>query len=250
MSRALSVAILVPWRDKGDLWRRHNLDVVLNHILGAPSTRFHRTELYVSSDGREGSAPFNRSAAYNEGIRLHPDVDVFVFHEADMLIDHTQLHQAVQAATAQRGLVVPFDTYNYLTCEDTERVHVRQADPSACEPEYVMANGRSNGAVNVVSAATMAAVGQWDETFEGWGFDDRAMATAFEIATGNPTRYISGLGVHLWHMPGWSTESRFHGGAADVPPHEHAATLANERRYRQYCNARTPERIRELTAGA
>jgi hypothetical protein len=238
-----TAVIVVPWRDKGDPWRRRNLDVVFAHLRGMLIG-----EVALVEDGRRGSAPFNRSAAYNRGVRCYPDADVFVFCEADMLIARHQLRTAISIAAEAPGLVVPFDTYHYLSQADTARIHTGQARPFGCPAEYTMSNGRSNGAVNVVSAETMRLVGQYDETFEGWGFDDRAMAHAFSVATGTGTRYVMGSGVHLWHTPGWSAESRFRGGA-DIPAHEHQATLANEARYQTYRRAKTPARIRELTAG-
>jgi len=232
--------VIVPFRDKGDPWRAKNLGTVLEHL---DQCGF---DPHIVDDGRTGQAPFNRSAAYNRGIQAHP-ADVWVCHEADMLIDPEQLTTAVELAAAQPGLVVPFNTRNELSRTDTERVH-RGADHRAFTPEYVMGDGRSVGAVNVVSAATMRLVGRWDEAFEGWGFDDRAMARAFKVVTGRDTRAVPGIGWHLWHVPGWSVESRFRGGA-HIPPHEHEATVRNERRYRRYRRASTPDQIRALTTG-
>lgn len=239
----MRVAVIVPWRDKGDAWRAANLATVLNHLEVADLG-----DVEVYSDGRDGCAPFNRSAAYNRGYADRGDADVFIFHEADMLIPPAQLRTAVELAADDAGLVVPFDTYRYLSPLDTRAVRAGTYPYLSAVPESVMSNGRSNGAVNVVSAATMRAVGCWDECFEGWGFDDRAMARAFEVATSNPTRYVPGPGVHLWHKPGWSVESRFRGGS-DVPVHEHLATVRNECRYRRYREAMTPDAIRALTAG-
>lgn len=238
----VNVAVVVPWRDKGDPWRQANLAAVLYHLHHADIGMVE-----VFSDGREGAAPFNRSAAYNRGVQDSDNPDVFIFHEADMIIPPTQLRAAIHLAATSSGMIVPFDTYHYLTPEDTVRVRAG-TDPRYCTPEMVMANGTSNGACNVVSAATMQAVGQWDETFEGWGFDDRAMAVAFEKATGTNTRYIPGPGVHLWHKPGWSQAWGFHGGT-DVSAAEHAATKANQSRYNIYRKARTPAQVRELTSG-
>lgn len=234
---------MVPWRDKGDSWRAANLACVLNHLEA-----LDLGEVDVYSDGREGCAPFNRSAAYNRGVADHPEAEVYIFHEADMLIPAAQLRQAVRLAAAGVGMVVPFDTYHYLSPEDTRAVRAGEFAFTAATPESVMANGRSNGAVNVLSRATMEAVGCWDECFEGWGFDDRAMGLAFEVACHSVTRYVRGEGTHLWHKPGWSIESRFRGGA-DVPVHEHLATVRNECRYQRYRDARTPEVIRALTSG-
>ena len=234
--------ICIPWRDKGDPWRQANLTRVLDHL-----DTLDIGEVLVSSDELEG--PFNRSRAYNRAVAARPDADVYVFHEADMLIPADQLRAAVDLAATSAGMIVPFDAYWYLTPEDTEKVRAGTS-PDGCIPEMVMANGTSNGACNVVSRESMAAVGRWDETFAGWGWDDRAMARAFEVACRRRTRYIPGRGVHLWHKPGWLATGRFHGGTADVSPREVAASNANEARYRLYERATTPARVRSLTSGA
>lgn len=238
----IDAAVCIPWRDKGDPWRRRNLEVVLEHLRRSTVAQVH-----VVSDGGTGNEPFNRSRSYNNALAELPGRDVYCFHEADMLISRAQLDAAIATAAESPGLVVPFDTYHYLSAEATGCIH-QGANPADARPEYVMANGSSIGAVNAVSAETLAAVGQWDERFSGWGFDDRAMAIAFAVATGERTRFVPGAGTHLWHTPGWSANSRFRGGA-DVPRHEAEATVANEVRYRLYRRATTPQRIRELTAG-
>lgn len=234
--------IIVPWRDKGDRWRSSNLSMVLCHL-----DLIDIAPVDIVGDGRYGSAPFNRSAAYNLGVARNPTAQVFIFYEADMLIGRSALITAIELAAESSGLVVPFSEYHYLSQSDTERVRFGRS-PSSCVPERIMADCRSNGAVNVLSASSLRSVGRWDESFEGWGFDDRAMAVAFQVATGAATRYVSGPGVHLWHQPGWSVQSRFRGGS-HISPAEHAATVQNEHRFQAYRKARTPERVRALTAG-
>ena len=200
----------------------------------------------VMNDGRY-QGPFNRSAAYNRGIRAHPDAAIYVFHEADMLIPGEQLQQAIDAASTP-GLVVPFTNYRYLDVAATEKVQIG-ADPAEFECEDVMGHGRSNGAVNVMSAETMQAVGQWDEKFEGWGWDDRSMAYAFEVTTGHETRYIEGPGFHMHHEPGWVAGGKFYGGSVLISKTEQDATARNRARYLRYLSARTVNSVQALTRG-
>lgn len=235
----MRVSIIVPWRDKGDIWRQANLRYVLKHLEDSGIA-----PVLIAPDGGTGAQPFNRHAAYNKGMGTCP-ADVYVFHEADMLVSKKQLRAAIQMASATTGLVVPFDTYHYLSSEDTQQVR-SGFDPAHCHPEQVMAHGRSVGAVNVVSAQTMSLVGQWDENFSGWGFDDRAMALAFSVATGYGTRFVKGVGTHLYHTPGWAAGGRFRGGS-EVSDDERKATDANESRYELYRQATLPSQIRFLT---
>lgn len=228
----MNTVILIPWRDRGDEWRRANLLTVLAHLK-----QCDLAPVRIVGDNKQG--PFNRSAAYNRGTTEHP-ADIFIFHEADMIVPAEQLEQSIRAAE-QPGLIIPFDTYHYLTPGDTERVRAG-TNPQTCTPQRVVTGGRSTGAVNTISTETMTAVGRWDEQFQGWGWDDRAMTIAFAVATGTPTRNIPGTGVHLWHPPAGSVN-----GGIPIPTAEQQATNANRRRYRLYQNARTPQHIRALT---
>src|SRR5512139_2601403 len=103
------VAIVIPWRDKGDAARADNFDIVYSYLrdlaLGP---------VIVAGDGRSGMAPFNRSAAYNHGASSL-DADVYVFIEADLLVPADQLFAAVRQASELPGLVVPFSEYRYLS---------------------------------------------------------------------------------------------------------------------------------------
>lgn len=229
-----TTAVVIPFRDRGvDPLRKANLERVL------AEWEYFGAEVIVSDDGRNGSSQFNRSAAYNRGL-AKTDADVIVFSEADMLIDHTQITKAVDAARTRPGLVIPFSQYRYLTQDDSEKIRSGDRDAIDCIPESTMDNGSSIGAINVVSRRTISAIGQWDEAFEGSWYDDNAMALAFQVCAG-PTRWINGPAFHLFHQPGWIGDH--------LTPEDIEATRKNQVRFTIYRRARTPERIRELTAG-
>lgn len=222
----MKVAVIVPFRDRGDADRKANLFHTLYHLDACGFIP------WLSDDFRSG--PFNRSAAYNNGRALHP-ADVYVWHEADILVPHQQLRDAIEMAAAEPGLVVPFTEYRALSPEDTVKVR-GGADPAGFTPEHVVKNGASIGAVGVCSEASMAAVGRWDEKFAGWGFDDNAMFQAFRVAAG-PPRWVDGTAYHLWHKPGNEAS-----GADAV------ATSLNHDRWCLYRDASTADEIRALTA--
>lgn len=230
------VSVIIPWRQRnGDLFRQMNLKYVEDFWI-----RKHGIVPRRVSDGREGSAQFNRSAAYNHGVRISPVANVFVFAEADMLIEPMQLSKAVLLAAEQPGLVVPFDEYRYLSEANSEMVRSAGLSPVEVKARWTMDNGRSIGAVNVVSRATMDLVGQWDESFEGNSYDDDAMKIAFEKAAGR-TRWVEGPAHHLYHLPGWRGKH--------LTPQDKRATERNRQRRELYREAQTPEQIRRLTMG-
>lgn len=234
------VSVVIAWRDSGNANRQANLAAVLDHLTqtGLP--------IVLADDGKT-EGPFNRSAAYNHGMRLAP-AEVFVFHEADMLVPFPQLEAAVELAREGLGLVVPFDQYRYLSEDESRLVLSGQIHPWEAEPEWTMDNGTSIGAVNVVSAESMRWVGQWDETLEGHGYDDNVMHRAFEVACG-PTRFVHGPGHHLWHPMAFAPWERNTEAAQakNFTPAEVDATMRNRIRLREYQAATTPEQIRELT---
>jgi hypothetical protein len=231
----MSVAVVIPFRDRGrDPLRDANYRHVFQHWWNYPYSA-----LTTADDGRSGDEQFNRSAAYNRGIRADPDAQVYVFAESDMLIDFDQVDRAVDLAHAAPGLVIPFTEYRYLGPGDSVHVRAGTGAPEAFRPQWTKA--AAIGAVNVVSRATLEAVGQWDESFEGNWYDDDAMEIGFAVATGQRTRFVTGPAHHLYHLPGWT--GRHLTGA------DRAATARNKARLELFRAAATPERIRELTAG-
>lgn len=235
------VQVVIPFRDRGtDPLRPANLERVFLHWLDD-----HHTTPLITDDGRMGAQQFNRSAAYNRGIAAAPsDVEVFVFAESDMLVGPDQIDEAIRMAKRDVGLVVPFTQYRYLSPQDSTLVRTTDADPARMAPAWTMDNGRSIGALGVISRETMELVGQWDERFEGNWYDDNAMHIAFEVCAAH-TRFVHGPAYHLHHLSG------NHGN--HLTPEDRRATLRNKQRLGHYqFAARTEDsdRIRALTAGS
>lgn len=229
-----NAVVVIPFRDRGhDPLRAQNLQRVLAWWAAGP------WPVAVVHDGREGDAQFNRSAAYNRGVEAASaaGADVVIYTEADMLIPYAQVAEAVEAALVAPGLVVPFLTYNYLSESDSQLVR-DGATVDDLTPQNAVDDGGSMGAVNVVSMDSLAAVGCWDEGFEGNWYDDNAMEQAFAVCCG-ARRHVPGPAWHLYHLPGWTGD---HLTEAD-----RAATEANRQRWLRYQAAGTPEQIRALT---
>lgn len=235
------VSIIIPFRGS-DPHRQANLIKVLDWLtpLALP--------MILASDSREDGQPFNRSAAFNEGMRLSPS-EVYVFNEADMLVPHWQILAGVEDARDELGLVVPFSTYRYMS-EDDSRQIIAGADPAGFGPEWIMDGGKSIGAVNILSAASVDLAGGFDETLEGHGYDDNCVHSAFETACA-PTRYVIGDAYHLWHKMAYAPWERRTEAAnpENFSDAEVRATTRNRLRYDMYRRARSAEDVRVLTAG-
>lgn len=220
MSSIIRTAVIIPFRDRGlDPRRGANLDVVMAWWYA------HGLEAVIVDDGLEGDAPFNRHRAYNRAVEQYPEADVFVFTEADMLIHPDQIKEAVAMAYDHVGLVVPFTQYRYLSDSTTEIIRdaYHDMDPddlatlwelSTDDPfsvfqfdaESTMDNGKSIGAVNVVSKATLNVTGGFTEATSGNWYDDNIIEEGFAFLTGQRTRWVDGPAVHLYHLPGWTGE--------------------------------------------
>lgn len=221
----MKIKVIIPFRDRGHDFRRGaNKELVLDWWIAQGFSPA------VVSDGGSGNQQFNRHKAYNRAVAMFPDTDVFVFTEADMLIHPNQIIEACGQACAAPGLVVPFTQYRYLSDKTTTKLRDKgvlyggkkpawwqkgvDEDGSAftIPPESTMEDGDSIGAVNVVSSTTLRATGGFTEQTEGNWYDDNIVEEGFAYLTGNPTRWVNGPAVHLYHLPGWKGD---HLSAAD-----------------------------------
>lgn len=231
----MKTAFVIGFRDRGtDPLRQANLTVVKDYVeaLGLGP-------LYIVSDGREGTANFNRHAAYNIGadIAFRAGASTVTFYESDMIVSREQLAAGISAALEQPGLVVPFTARHEFGPRESQLIRAG-TDPASLRAKIVKPKPRRTGAINIVSPETYTAVGRYDEAFEGSWFDDRSMHLAFDICAG-PTRWIDGPSYHLYHLPGY--EGRH------LTPEDKAATQANRQRFHLYQQARTPQQIHQLT---
>lgn len=215
----MRVAVIVPFRDRGnDPNRAANLPRIIEWYEAA------ELPVHVVNDGRTGTAPFNRHAAYNQGAQA-TTAEVLCYIEADTLIPHHQLDEAIHEAIEQPRLVIPFTSLWHLDEPDTIAVR-NGSDPRDYEPIEKTPHQRNAGAANILTRTTLDLAGGWDEGFDGHWYDDDAMKILFERATGNPTHYITGVAYHLHHL---SASRGRHLTAAD-----RAATTRNRTRLRQY----------------
>lgn len=231
-----TMAVVIPFRDRGvDPLRKANLVRVLQQYDD------YGFCVEVVDDGRKDHAQFNRSAAYNRGVaRRGDDTKVFVFAESDMLLPAEQIIDAAKMALESPGLVIPFTEYHYVDPVSSEDLRQNGYDCSKSKAWWTMDDGRSIGAVNVVSRQTLNLIGRYDEMFEGNWYDDDAMKLAFEKAAGE-TRWVNGPAWHLYHLPGYRGD---HLSDADK-----AATERNRQRLNLYREADSVARVRFLTAG-
>lgn len=235
----MNPAIIIAYRYRGnDILRELNLMRIVEYWT------YSDWPYFIVDDGRKGDEQFCRGAAYNKGALEAKGYDPLIYSEADMLIPYEQISAACELAMQRPGLVVPFDEYFALTERGSQDVRAHLKDPSGAEVSFIDRNfkltaiGARVGPVNVVSRKSLALVGQWDEHFLGWGWDDQAMFIAFNRTCG-VYRWIPGPAYHLYHLSG---EKGIH-----LTYDDKVASMRNQKRYELYQKARTADRIRELT---
>lgn len=232
----MKTAVIIPFRlrEGADPRRRANLDIV------QAWWHAHGFEPQIVSDGLEGDAQFNRHRAYNIAVSRNPEAETFIFTEADMLIHPTQILKAVAESMRAPGIVVPFTQYRYLADIETTLLRdfyhdksddeiaalfsASEGDPESIwniTPESTMEDGKSIGAVNVMSRETLHMTGGFTEATSGNWYDDNITEEGFAFLTRNKTRFIDGPAVHMYHLPGHKGDH--------LSPEDRRATERNRR---------------------
>lgn len=175
-------SIVIPWRQNNCEWRKKSFDCVLDHMK--------KYNPIVSDDL---SDPFSRSGSRNLGASLCNN-DIIMFLDADTLIPHDQIDEAIQLA--KEGYIVhPFSMYHSLSLEGTKNVY-KGNRPSVRYSDWHI-NWATGGAV-AMSRDIFFDYGQYDTDFVDWGFEDSAMLFVRKLA-GIEVKRTLGNCYHLWH---------------------------------------------------
>lgn len=153
-------------------------------------------------EGHHDVGLFNRSAAINRASgsadwTADRPWDVAVIIDADVLVDVDRTRQAVDEAIATGRMVLPFDVRKDLDRRGSDLVMngYRGSWTKFVHRTYT----DMVSSVVVVTRALWDAVGGFDESFVGWGFEDNAFAAACETFSGAGVLKLPGELWHLWH---------------------------------------------------
>lgn len=188
------VSVVIPWRnDHGQ--RERILDWNLRRW------RLLLPDAEIGTWGHVGD-PFNRSRARNEAV-ANSVGDILVVADADTAMPRRlNLVIAIEWVRQTGQWCLPYDIYFNLSQEDTERVLASPPDAELGVPdawEFRLTDAVSG--VIVLPRSSFDLVGGYDESFEGWGFEDRAFVLALETLCGPGKRLPNHL-LHLWHPVG------------------------------------------------
>jgi hypothetical protein len=164
-------------------------------------------------EGHHDTGLFNRSAAVNRAAALAGDWDVAVIIDADVICDPGRVKEACDIAAETGKVVYPHDVRHQLNRRGSERI--RQGYTGPWEPYAHARYEQMVSSVVVVPRKLWDEIGGFDESFEGWGYEDTAFAAAAETF-GNGSIRMPGEFWHLWHptakegkpgSPVWSVNS-------------------------------------------
>jgi hypothetical protein len=146
-------------------------------------------------EGHHDTGLFNRSAAVNRAAQLAGSWDVAVIIDADIIIDPVRVRDACDLAARTGKVVFPHDIRHQVNRRGSEMI---RAGYLGDWKRYAHAHyDNMVSSVVVVPRKAWDEIGGFDESFEGWGFEDNAFAAAAETFAG--TIRMEGEFWHFWH---------------------------------------------------
>lgn len=208
------VCAIVPYRADTDGFRRRNAEVVLRWLAGgnvrtilaehseAPddglSLPVLATRIHVPSDGR----PFNKALACNTAVR-QADAPVIALVDADTITSMPAFRRCVDAVREEYDVVRPFGRLVDLDEATTQAVVNGAALPEM--ERGARDDDRSGehipicGGIVVMRADAYRRAGGMDESFQGWGGEDTALAAALVRSQTKRAVLTSAVAFHLHH---------------------------------------------------
>lgn len=174
--------IVIPWRDSGCKWRRRSFEYVMRHM-----------EKYNPIVSDDGATPFSRSGSKNLGASLCTD-DVVMFVDADTVIPHDQIDEALQKAR-EGYLAYPYTYYHAMSSSTTEDIY-QGFNPNGDISHWSVTWATGGGMA--ISKETFEKIGKYDENFIDWGMEDAAILVMARKA-GIEEYKVEGNCYHLWH---------------------------------------------------
>ena len=185
----INLGVCIPWFG-GDHYRVAAKNAVAEHYrrIGVP--------VYFGEDDTRGRWT-NRARGCNNAAKkaISAGHDVLLMGDADTIIPAEQLWAAAHAATMTGSMVIGYTEY---------WKHRRTATGKVVEGKPLSELTRVARWQQHVSGAFAMGVPEWlklggfDERFDSWGGEDRALWKTSEVLLGKSYR-IDGVAHHLWH---------------------------------------------------
>lgn len=182
--RSLSIAICVPYRPAND---RHRW---LYDQIRPELEAFGWPIVEGTCEGRWSRAP-----AVNDAIRKAGKVDIIFLADCDTIPDHEGILRAVFWVAQTGGGARPHDQ-RYMLNQAGSLVAMQRGVRSL-EPKHFERQQWQGGGLDVFTREAYEAVGGFDESYQGWGYED----SDFHVKLVVQRRWdrLPGEAWHLWH---------------------------------------------------
>lgn len=189
------ISFIIPFRSDGTREREYSFAFLTDWL----EYEFDGEEIIIADQPGE---VFSRAGSRNTGAEIATG-DTLVFMDADSWVSAEQLWEGINVCgrTTHACWDFPYNVYYSLSRSGTEEFFDGDLN---CDYEYVFPGADpvdrppSVGGCVVVSRHAFDTVHGYDETFFGWGFEDRAFALSLETLCG-PVIRVPGPLYHLWH---------------------------------------------------
>jgi len=156
--------------------------------------------------GEDYSDPFNRSIARNNGARgIRSDFTAFI--DSDTVFNPMLIHRGIQAIKDGAPWCIPFERYVRTDSYSAEKMLEAPADAPLSYLDYsydyvfthppTKYESPESGCI-LFRSQDVAKFGGYNEDFNGWGFEDRAVVYAADCVLGQHRR-TEGTVWHIWH---------------------------------------------------
>lgn len=184
-----NVIACAAWR-KGEIYREASFQFVKSQYeeMGFP--------VYLgTSDGSLFNRGASRNAAVNQGLKENPNADIIILFDTDTHVDKKQVYAAVNASRSSGNIVYAFTSWCKTNINEAERIIT---GGKIEKPQHAYNN--SVGGVMALPVSLWRAIGGYDERFQSWGGEDRALFYSCCAYTGKQdASRVYGNAIHLWH---------------------------------------------------
>jgi hypothetical protein len=183
------------------------------------------------------------NAAARAATREHPDRDVWIIADNDLIPDPVTFPEALERVRDFSG-VTPHNLTRLTTPGGRARA-LRGAEPHAYRDVT-----RGSRSFVVITRRVYDSVNGMDELFVGWGPEDRAFIHSVEAQVG-PMLHLNGTRLHLWHPvdPSMADRKRLHRNRMRMRYYARATREGAARLAREYGRWNEPDRSPEEHGG-
>jgi hypothetical protein len=145
------------------------------------------------------SEQYNYSASRNIAMEkaIKAGCDVVMMSDADFMIETQSVIQGAEICHEDEKFVVGYDQL-YLADEQTSQEIIQEGVDWSKITSRSEVNRLNVGGAVFLTPAMYRTINGWDERFQNWGYEDKAIYLAASILVGSVK--LNGLAVALYHL--------------------------------------------------